>query len=48
MSVFNGEMYIICNDTPIQKIEDDKSVAYVLNEINNVIDARLSYEDIRD
>ena len=44
----SGNMYITCDGKPISKIEEDKSVAYVLNEVNEIIRAKISYENIND
>lgn len=47
VSVKNGEMYIVCKDVPIQKLEAQDSVAHILNEMNNIIEARMDYEGIK-
>lgn len=46
--VKSGSLYITCDGKPVSKIEEDKSVAYVLNEINEIIRAKISYENIND
>ena len=46
VTIANGSLYITCEGTIVSKMENDKSIEYVLMEIDNIIKARLSYENI--
>lgn len=46
VTVANGSLYITCEGTIVSKVENDKTIDYVLMEMDNIIQARLSYENI--
>lgn len=46
VTAINGAMYIVCKGVVVQKLENENSVAHVLNEIENIIEARFDYEGI--
>lgn len=46
VTVENGSMYLVSCGIPVQKLEHGDSVAYILNELQNMIDARLDYNGI--
>lgn len=48
VTVANGSLYITCEGTIVSKVENDKTIDYVLMEMDNIIQARLSYENIRN
>ena len=46
VTVANGSLYITCEGTIVSKVENNKTIDYVLMEMDNIIQARLSYENI--
>lgn len=48
VTVANGSLYITCEGTIVSKVENNKTIDYVLMEMDNIIQARLSYENIRN
>ena len=46
VTVANGSLYITCEGTIVSKVENNKTIDYVLIEMDNIIQARLSYENI--
>lgn len=46
VTVANGSLYITCEGTIVSKVESNKTIDYVLMEMDNIIQARLSYENI--
>ena len=46
VTIANGSLYITCEGTIVSKVENNKTIDYVLMEMDNIIQARLSYENI--
>lgn len=46
VTVANGSLYITCEGTIVSRVENNKTIDYVLMEMDNIIQARLSYENI--
>lgn len=46
VTISNGTLYITCNGNVVSKIDNEKTIDYVLMEIENIKEAKMSYENI--
>lgn len=46
VTISNRTLYITCNGNVVSKVDNEKTIDYVLMEIENIKEAKMSYENI--